>query len=65
MHWLSRWQRQGEANACPLRPLMPRQVDHATQDRSEVAVVLTAYGHLVRSEDMVIYLHIRSVQPLE
>lgn len=47
---------RGEAFAYPLWQLMLHQVNHATQHRSEVAVILTEYGHSIGSMDMVVYL---------
>ncbi|MDQ4045015.1 MAG: DinB family protein [Chloroflexota bacterium] len=52
---------RGEAYAYPLWQLMLHQVNHATQHRSEVAVILTGYGHSPGSMDMVVYLQNPSV----
>ncbi len=50
---------QGERWAYPLWQQMVHQVNHATQHRSEVAVILTSYGH---SPGWLDFLHFIDVQ---
>ncbi|HEY4666548.1 MAG TPA: DinB family protein [Anaerolineales bacterium] len=47
---------EGEPRAYPLWQLMLQQVNHATQHRSEAAVMLTQFGHSPGDLDFVIYL---------
>ncbi len=46
-----------ESRAYPLWQLMLQQVNHATQHRSEAAVMLTQFGHSPGDLDFIIYLH--------
>ncbi len=48
---------EGEPRAYPLWQLMLQQVNHATQHRSEAAVMLTQFGHSPGDLDLIIYLH--------
>ena len=47
---------EGEPRSYPLWQLMLQQVNHATQHRSEAAVMLTQFGHSPGDLDFVIYL---------
>lgn len=47
---------EGEPRAYPLWQLMLQQVNHATQHRSEAAVMLTQFGHSPGDLDFVVYL---------
>jgi uncharacterized damage-inducible protein DinB len=47
---------QDEPRAYPLWQMMLHQVNHGTQHRSEVAALLTAYGHSPGAMDVPIYL---------
>lgn len=47
---------QGAPMAYPLWQLMLHQVNHGTQHRSEVAVILTEYGHSPGWMDLILYL---------
>ena len=49
----------GEPNAYPLWQLMVHQVNHATQHRSEVAVMLTQFGHSPGGLDLLRYLDLQ------
>ncbi|MGH2593772.1 MAG: DinB family protein, partial [Anaerolineae bacterium] len=46
----------GEPNAYPLWQMMVHQVNHATQHRSEVAMILTQFGHSPGWLDFLWYL---------
>jgi uncharacterized damage-inducible protein DinB len=48
---------EGESRSYPLWQLMLQQVNHATQHRSEAAVMLTDFGHSPGDLDFIIYLH--------
>jgi uncharacterized damage-inducible protein DinB len=48
----------GEPYAFPLWQLMVHQVNHATQHRSEVAVILTQFGHSPGELDLIRYLNL-------
>ena len=61
LHAVVHYRIRGTAYALPLWQLMVHQVNHATQHRSEVATILTAYGHSPGSLDLVIYLQRPSV----
>jgi len=47
---------EGEPRSYPLWQLMLQQVNHATQHRSEAAVMLTQFGHSPGDLDFVVYL---------
>jgi uncharacterized damage-inducible protein DinB len=47
---------RNEPMAHPLWQLMLHQVNHGTQHRSEVAVILTEYGHSPGLMDFIVYL---------
>jgi uncharacterized damage-inducible protein DinB len=47
---------KGKAMAYPLWQIMLHQVNHGTQHRSEVAVLLTEYGHSPGWMDLTVYL---------
>jgi uncharacterized damage-inducible protein DinB len=47
---------RGEPFSYPLWQLLLHQVNHATQHRSEVAAVLTSYGHSPDWMDLTVYL---------
>jgi uncharacterized damage-inducible protein DinB len=47
---------KGEAHAFPLWQMMLHQVNHATQHRSEVAAMLTQFGHSPGWLDLIWYL---------
>jgi uncharacterized damage-inducible protein DinB len=47
---------QGEPNAYPLWQMMLHQVNHATQHRSEVAVMLTQFGYSPGWLDFLVYV---------
>src|SRR3954453_19581146 len=47
---------QGAPMAYPLWHLMLHQVNHGTQHRSEVATILTEYGHSPGGMDLILYL---------
>ncbi len=49
----------GEPNAYPLWQMMAHQANHATQHRSEVAVMLTQFGHSPGWLDFLYYLDLR------
>lgn len=51
---------EGEPRAYPLWQLMLQQVNHATQHRSEAAVMLTQFGHSPGDLDFVLYLRQKS-----
>ncbi len=51
---------EGDPRAYPLWQLMLQQVNHATQHRSEAAVMLTQFGHSPGDLDFIIYLHRQS-----
>ena len=57
LHRRVHYQIRGVDHAQPLWALLLHQVNHATQHRSEVAVMLTEYGYSPGSLDLVIYLH--------
>lgn len=46
---------RGEPHAFPLWQLMVHQVNHATQHRSEIAAMLTSFGHSPGGMDMLLY----------
>ena len=48
---------KGEPRSYPLWQPMLQQVNHATQHRSEAAVMLTGFGHSPGDLDFIIYLH--------
>jgi len=50
---------EGEPNAYPLWQMMVHQVNHATQHRSEVAVILTQFGHSPGWLDFLHYLDLQ------
>jgi uncharacterized damage-inducible protein DinB len=47
---------QGESNAYPMWQILVHQVNHATQHRSEVAVMLTQFGYSPGWLDFLIYI---------
>jgi uncharacterized damage-inducible protein DinB len=47
---------QGEPNAYPLWQMMVHQVNHSTQHRSEVAAMLTQFGHSPGWLDFLVYI---------
>jgi len=49
----------GEPNAYPLWQMMAHQVNHTTQHRSEVAVMLTQFGHSPGWLDLLYFLDLR------
>ncbi|HEY4688378.1 MAG TPA: DinB family protein [Anaerolineae bacterium] len=49
----------GEPHVFPLWQLMGHQVNHATQHRSEVAMILTQFGHSPGGLDFVRYLDLQ------
>jgi len=51
---------EGEPRSYPLWQLMLQQVNHATQHRSEAAVMLTQFGHSPGDLDFVVYLRRQS-----
>ena len=53
----------GEPKAFPLWQLMAHQVNHATQHRSEVAVMLTQFGHSPGGLDFLRFLDLRKKTP--
>jgi uncharacterized damage-inducible protein DinB len=53
---------RGEPFAYPLWQLMTHQVNHATQHRSEVAVMLTQFGHSPGGLDLLVYLDLRKAR---
>ena len=57
-----RYRIRGVDHAQPLWTLMLHQVNHATQHRSEVAMMLTGDGLSPGPLDLVIYLHGRAAQ---
>ncbi len=48
---------KGEPRSYPLWQPMLQQINHATQHRSEAAVMLTDFGHSPGDLDFIIYLH--------
>ena len=48
---------EGEPRSYPLWQPMLQQINHATQHRSEAAVMLTNFGHSPGDLDFIIYLH--------
>lgn len=53
---------RGEPFAHPLWQLMAHQVNHATQHRSEVAVMLTQFSHSPGALDLLVYFDLRKAQ---
>ena len=51
---------EGEPRSYPLWQLMLQQVNHATQHRSEAAVMLTQFGHSPGDLDFVVYLRLQN-----
>jgi uncharacterized damage-inducible protein DinB len=50
---------EGLPSAYPLWQLMVHQVNHATQHRSEVAALLTQFGHSPGDLDLIVYLYLQ------
>ncbi len=51
---------KGERWAYPLWQQMIHQINHATQHRSEIAVILTSFGHSPGDLDFLYYLDLRA-----
>lgn len=54
--------REGEEWGYPLWQHMIHQVNHATQHRSEVALILTEFGHSPGSLDFLYFIDVQAAQ---
>jgi uncharacterized damage-inducible protein DinB len=52
----------GKPYAYPLWQMMAHQVNHATQHRSEIAMILTQFGHSPGELDLLRYFDLRNVK---